>query len=71
MTRELISYFFIHSSVSIHQRVLYVSWLLGGNQREMDRAKAQKKAAAAQKKPKESATSLQKRKDLYVIAVTS
>ena len=37
----------------------------------MDRAKAQKKAAAAQKKPKESATSLQKRKDTYVIAVTS
>ncbi|KAH7926193.1 hypothetical protein BV22DRAFT_1128374 [Leucogyrophana mollusca] len=36
---------------------------LGGNQRDMDRAKAQKKAAAQAKKPKESATSLAKRKE--------
>ncbi|KAK0245474.1 hypothetical protein EDD85DRAFT_19325 [Armillaria nabsnona] len=34
-----------------------------GNQRETDRAKAQKKAAAAAKKPKESASSLAKRKE--------
>ncbi|KAG7450777.1 uncharacterized protein BT62DRAFT_1001563 [Guyanagaster necrorhizus] len=36
---------------------------LGGNQRDTDRAKAQKKAAAAAKKPKESASSLAKRKE--------
>jgi hypothetical protein len=35
---------------------------LGGNQREQDRLKAQKKLAN-QKKPKESASSLQKRKE--------
>ena len=34
----------------------------GGNQREQDRVKAQKKAAA-QKKPKESAASLARRKE--------
>jgi len=39
---------------------------LGGNQREQDRLKAQKKAAAQQKKPKESATNLTKRKEAYV-----
>lgn len=39
---------------------------LGGNQREQDRLKAQKKAAAQQKKPKESATNLVKRKEAYV-----
>jgi hypothetical protein len=38
-------------------------WFLGGNQREQDRLKAQKKAAAAKGKPKESASSLQKRKE--------
>ncbi|KAK1224358.1 hypothetical protein PQX77_012742 [Marasmius sp. AFHP31] len=37
------------------------AWL-GGNQREQDRLKAQKKAAG-QKKPKESATNLAKRKE--------
>ncbi|KAJ3489402.1 hypothetical protein NLI96_g2165 [Meripilus lineatus] len=37
---------------------------VGGNQRDMDRAKAQKKAAAAAKgKTKESATSLQTRRE--------
>ncbi|KAG6831634.1 hypothetical protein H0H92_008711 [Tricholoma furcatifolium] len=36
-----------------------------GNQRDQDRAKAQKKAAANAKKPKESATSLAKRKEQY------
>ncbi|KIY62785.1 hypothetical protein CYLTODRAFT_414497 [Cylindrobasidium torrendii FP15055 ss-10] len=36
---------------------------IGGNQREQDRAKAQKKAAANAKKPKESASSLAKRKE--------
>ncbi|KAH8101451.1 hypothetical protein BXZ70DRAFT_1007282 [Cristinia sonorae] len=36
---------------------------IGGNQREMDRLKAQKKAAANAKKPKESAASLQARKE--------
>jgi hypothetical protein len=35
---------------------------LGGNQREQDRLKAQKKLAN-QKKPKESASTLQKRKE--------
>ncbi|KAF8807173.1 hypothetical protein BYT27DRAFT_7189256 [Phlegmacium glaucopus] len=34
-----------------------------GNQREQDRLKAQKKAAANAKKPKESATNLAKRKE--------
>ncbi|KIK02319.1 hypothetical protein K443DRAFT_6235 [Laccaria amethystina LaAM-08-1] len=34
-----------------------------GNQREQDRLKAQKKAAAGQKKPKESAAGLAKRKE--------
>ncbi|KAF8209341.1 hypothetical protein K438DRAFT_229293 [Mycena galopus ATCC 62051] len=34
-----------------------------GNQRDQDRLKAQKKAAASQKKPKESATNLAKRKE--------
>ena len=38
----------------------------GGNQREQDRAKAQKKAAANKAKPKESASSLAKRKEAYV-----
>ncbi|KAG5654343.1 hypothetical protein H0H81_004297 [Sphagnurus paluster] len=37
--------------------------MLGGNQREQDRLKAQKKAAANAKKPKESATNLAKRKE--------
>ena len=37
----------------------------GGNQREQDRLKAQKKAAA-QKKPKESNANLAKRKEAYV-----
>jgi hypothetical protein len=36
---------------------------LGGNQREQDRLKSQKKLAAANKGKKESAASLQKRKD--------
>ena len=36
---------------------------VGGNQREMDRAKAAKKAAAQAKKPKESATTLQQRRE--------
>ena len=41
--------------------------LTGGNQRDMDRAKAQKKAAAnAKNKPKESAASLQKRREQCV-----
>jgi len=43
--------------------MLTVSYLTGGNQREQDRQKAQKKAAAAQKKPKESGASLAKRKE--------
>lgn len=34
-----------------------------GNQREQDRLKAQKKAVAGQKKPKESAATLAKRKE--------
>ncbi|KAJ7822112.1 hypothetical protein B0H14DRAFT_3732677 [Mycena olivaceomarginata] len=34
-----------------------------GNQRDQDRLKAQKKAAAGKSKPKESATTLQKRKE--------
>ncbi|KAF9457461.1 hypothetical protein BDZ94DRAFT_1273056 [Collybia nuda] len=34
-----------------------------GNQREQDRQKAQKKAAAAKGKPKESAANLAKRKE--------
>ncbi|KAF9263076.1 hypothetical protein L218DRAFT_959607 [Marasmius fiardii PR-910] len=34
-----------------------------GNQRDQDRLKAQKKAAAQKKGPKESATSLAKRKE--------
>ena len=38
----------------------------GGNQRETDRLKAQKKAAGSKSKPKESATSLAKRKEQYV-----
>ena len=37
----------------------------GGNQREQDRLKAQKKAAG-QKKPKESNANLAKRKEAYV-----
>lgn len=38
--------------------------LIGGNQREMDRAKAAKKQVASNKsKPKESATSLAKRRE--------
>ncbi|KAI0327989.1 hypothetical protein GY45DRAFT_1326930 [Cubamyces sp. BRFM 1775] len=37
--------------------------LIGGNQREMDRQKAQKKLQANAKKPKESAQSLQARKE--------
>ena len=41
--------------------------LLGGNQREQDRLKANKKAAAGQKKPKESAAGLAKRKEAYVL----
>lgn len=42
-------------------------WNAGGNQRDADRAKAQKKAAAAAKgKIKESAASLQKRREQYV-----
>lgn len=40
---------------------------IGGNQREQDRLKAQKKAAAAGKGKKESGTSLQKRKEAYVL----
>ena len=40
---------------------------LGGNQRETDRLKAQKKAAANKAKPKESATTLAKRKERLVI----
>ncbi|KAJ8489120.1 hypothetical protein ONZ51_g3138 [Trametes cubensis] len=36
---------------------------IGGNQREMDRLKAQKKLQANAKKPKESAQSLQARKE--------
>ncbi|KAI0284391.1 hypothetical protein BC826DRAFT_919823 [Russula brevipes] len=39
------------------------SWLIGGNQREVDRQKAQTKAAANKSKPKESASSLAKRKE--------
>jgi hypothetical protein len=42
--------------------LLSFSGSIGGNQREQDRLKAQKKVAN-QKKPKESATSLQKRKE--------
>ncbi|KAF8823921.1 hypothetical protein HHX47_DHR9000265 [Lentinula edodes] len=37
--------------------------LNSGNQRDQDRLKAQKKAAANAKKPKESASSLAKRKE--------
>ena len=36
---------------------------VGGNQREMDRQKAQKKAAAQKAKPKESASTLQQRRE--------
>lgn len=43
--------------------VLKMCNMVGGNQRETDRAKAQKKAAAAKGKPKESNASLQKRKE--------
>lgn len=46
---------------------LYATCDVGGNQREMDRAKAQKKAQAAAKKPKESAASLQKRREQCVL----
>lgn len=62
----------MHLSLSILQhrfRLLkwYCLWLiLGGNQREQDRLKAQKKAAANAKKPKESATNLAKRKEACV-----
>jgi hypothetical protein len=40
-----------------------LSRLIGGNQREVDRQKAQKKAAANKPKPKESGSSLAKRKE--------
>lgn len=43
-----------------------ISYLIGGNQREQDRQKAQKKAAAQKKAPKESAANLAKRKEAYV-----
>lgn len=51
---------YIHEHGSIHWRFF---GSLGGNQREQDRLKAQKKAAANAKKPKESAASLAKRKE--------
>lgn len=38
----------------------------GGNQREKDRERAAKKAAANAKKPKESANTLAARKEAYV-----
>lgn len=52
-------------AVSIHLRFPFIlSWSdVGGNQRDKDREKAQKKAAANAKKPKESASSLQQRKE--------
>lgn len=55
--------------VSIYLNIIAIRFAhlqpLGGNQREQDRLKAQKKAAAGQKKPKESASSLAKRKEAY------
>jgi len=52
--------------LQIHRDIILfriLSTHLGGNQREQDRLKAQKKAAANAKKPKESATNLAKRKE--------
>lgn len=41
-----------------------IGWMgIGGNQREKDRERSAKKAAANAKKPKESASSLQARKE--------
>lgn len=45
--------------------------ILGGNQRDQDRLKAQKKAAAQGKGKKESGASLQKRKEAYVSFIRS
>lgn len=64
MTRELCHMLPLMSVLSrLTDALLFISPFLGGNQRDSDREKAQKKAAAMQKKPKESATSLQKRKE--------
>jgi hypothetical protein len=60
-----------HRQTAIMTREYYVipggatqlSRFIGGNQREVDRQKAQKKAAANKSKPKESASSLAKRKE--------
>ena len=54
MTRE-------YSAFVLEQ--LHLLGSLGGNQREMDRVKAQKKATANKSKPKESNTTLAKRKE--------
>lgn len=54
MTRE---------STFVLEQLLILFDSIGGNQREMDRVKAQKKAAAAKSKPKESNTTLAKRKE--------
>jgi 4F5 protein related disordered region len=44
---------------------------IGGNQREMDRAKAQKKAAVNKTKPKESNATLAKRREAYAFSFCS
>lgn len=54
--RELINRLSLSNAV-------WVLGALGGNQRDQDRLKAQKKADAKAKKPKESATNLAKRKE--------
>lgn len=41
--------------------------ITGGNQRELDRIRSQKKVAAHAKKPKESNTTLAKRKEAWVV----
>ena len=65
MTRELSAdpFSFALSLVIHHQ------WRSGGNQRDTDRAKAQKKAASMKSKPKESNASLAKRREAYAISL--
>jgi hypothetical protein len=55
MTREY--------STFVLKQLLILLGSLGGNQRETDRIKAQKKATANKSKPKESNTTLAKRKE--------
>ena len=52
--------------LTVHREPILIFGYSGGNQREQDRLKAQKKLTAANKSKKESGTSLQKRKEAYV-----